>query len=208
MSRGEFPIPAKYAILSFVCYRKKRRSTENYESDHHHPQHQRQRLAQRLHRVGLRPDRTGFRTHRGGQRLHRREPRAGPQLLQPAQLHPHRERLQHRLLPCRESGHRPGEERVRGAVQQRRLCRASVAGRAAPRRRERREDLCRPEPYDPPLRPGAGRRRRRLRHMDGLCLQDRRRTPGQPLHQTEAHLLGLRRRGPLPQEHPRRDRRL
>lgn len=46
------------------------------------------------------------------------------------------------------------------------------------------------------------------RHMDGLCLQDRRRTPGQPVHQTEAHLLGLRRRGSLPQEHPRRDRRL
>ena len=42
----------------------------------------------------------------------------------------------------------------------------------------------------------------------GLCLQDRRRPPGQPLHQTEAHLLGLRRRGPLPQKHPRRDRRL
>ena len=46
------------------------------------------------------------------------------------------------------------------------------------------------------------RRRWRLRHMDGLCLQDRRRPPGQPLHQTEAHLLGLRRRGPLPQKHP------
>ncbi len=26
--------------------------------------------------------------------------------------------------------------------------------------------------------------------LDGLCLQDRRRPPGQPLHQAEAHLLG------------------
>ncbi|MFR5373381.1 MAG: glycosyltransferase family 2 protein [Faecalibacterium prausnitzii] len=70
------------------------------------------------------------------------------------------------------------------------------------------KDLRRPEPHDPPLRPGACRRRRRLRHMDGLCLQDRRWPPGQPVHKAEAHLLGLRRRGPLPQEHPRRDRRL
>ena len=52
-----------------------------------------------------------------------------------------------------------------------------------------------------------------IRHFDreladDAGLQDRRRPPGQPLHQTEAHLLGLRRRGPLPQKHPRRDRRL
>ena len=44
--------------------------------------------------------------------------------------------------------------------------------------------------------------------LDGLCLQDRRRPPGQPLHQTEAHLLGLRRRGALPQEHSGGDRHL
>ena len=35
--------------------------------------------------------------------------------------------------PRRQSGHRPGEKRVRGTVQQRRLCRAPVAGRAHPR---------------------------------------------------------------------------
>ena len=31
-----------------------------YESDHHHPQHQRQRLAQGLHRVGLRQTEQDF----------------------------------------------------------------------------------------------------------------------------------------------------
>ena len=39
-------------------------------------------------------------------------------------------------------------------------------------------------------------------------LQDRRWPPGQPLHQAEAHLLGLRRRGALPQEHSGGDRHL
>ena len=43
-------------------------------------------------------------------------------------------------------------------------------------------------------------------YVTRLCLQDRRRPPGQPLHQAKAHLLGLRRCGALPQEHSGRDR--
>ena len=45
-------------------------------------------------------------------------------------------------------------------------------------------------------------------HLDGLCLQDRGRPPGQPLHKAKADLLGLRRGGPLPQAHFGRDRHL
>ena len=43
---------------------------------------------------------------------------------------------------------------------------------------------------------------------DGLCLQDRRRPPCQPLHQTKAYLLGLRRGCAVPQAHSGRDRHL
>jgi hypothetical protein len=75
----------------------------------------------------------------------------GPQLLQPGQLHPDRKRHQHRLFPRGESGHRHGRERVCGAVQQRRLCGAPVAGRTHPHRRNRPQDLCGAEPDDPPL---------------------------------------------------------
>ncbi len=46
-------------------------------------------------------------------------------------------RAEHRVFPRGQSGHRTGRERIRGAVQQRRLRRAGVAGRADPGRRER-----------------------------------------------------------------------
>lgn len=50
------------------------------------------------------------------------EPGTSPQLLRPPQLHPDRKWLQHGFFPRSKPGHRLSGQRVRGVVQQRRLC--------------------------------------------------------------------------------------
>ncbi len=108
---------------------------------------------ERLHRVGLRPDRTGFRTHRGGQRLHRREPeQAGGYFSQP-NFTLIEDELNTGFSHAVNKGIARAKSELVGVCSTTMPCRASVAGRVVPRRRERREDLRRPEPYDPPLRP-------------------------------------------------------
>ena len=151
----------------------------------------------------------GFRTHRGGQWLHRREPRAGPQLLQPAQLHPHRERL-------RNTGFSHAVNQGIARAKSEFVVLFNNDAFAEPqwlaellRAAESDEKIFAVQSlmirhFDRELADDAGDY---VTWMGFACKTGDGRRASRYTRQ-KRDLLGLRRRGSLPQEHPRRDRRL